>query len=376
MSGLDGGILQSAVEFDARLAGVRAGLTVPFPWYPYGSLYNAEHIHRLLGGSLQRLRDLAGKDPVLDVCCADGDLTFFLESLGAAVHAVDLATTNHNGMRGVHALKDALGSQATIREIDLDQYFDLPLQHYGLTVFLGALYHLKNPFYVLERLAKCSRYCLMSTRIMNRVPPALPKAGTLPIGYLLDSDECNRDDSNYWIFTESAVRRLLRRTHWRVLESFTAGAELADPWSLDGDQRMFCLIESTYGLFNAGAAELLEGWYAPEQSSWRWTDVRFSARLNAPPNGREAVLSLSFLVHEVLLRDGPVTLSASLDGVELEPQVFTASGSHRYIRPLPAALLGERAVTARFELSRGISPSASDPRSLGLVVGWLGFDTA
>ena len=48
--------------------------------------------------------DLTGGDPVLDLCCADGDLSFFLESLGCSVTAVDLPQTNYNRMAGVRAM--------------------------------------------------------------------------------------------------------------------------------------------------------------------------------------------------------------------------------------------------------------------------------
>jgi tRNA (mo5U34)-methyltransferase len=75
-------------------------------------------------------------------------------------------------MAGIRALKEALGSFVEIHAVDLDSQFELPEQQYGLVFFLGLLYHLKNPFYVLESLSKAARYCLLSTRVMRVLPPA------------------------------------------------------------------------------------------------------------------------------------------------------------------------------------------------------------
>ena len=91
---------------------------------------------------------------VLDFGCADGDLAFFLESLGLKVLTFDHVRTNHNGMMGVRALKQALNSNVEIHELDLDNNFEIPEGRFGLALVLGILYHLKNPFYVLETISK------------------------------------------------------------------------------------------------------------------------------------------------------------------------------------------------------------------------------
>src|ERR1039458_8640104 len=56
-------------------------------------------------------------------------------------------------MAGVEALKRALDSSVRIEPLDLDGPFYLPLRHSGLALCLGILYHLKNPYRVLETLA-------------------------------------------------------------------------------------------------------------------------------------------------------------------------------------------------------------------------------
>ena len=55
-------------------------------------------------------------------------------------------------------------------ELDLDRPFQLPGGPYDFTFFLGTLYHLRNPFHVLEELAKRTAFCFLSTRIARRFP--------------------------------------------------------------------------------------------------------------------------------------------------------------------------------------------------------------
>ncbi len=108
-----------------------------FPWYPYDSFGYFSHLDVLLKGRLEVLKAMAGSDPVLDVGCGDGALSFYLESFGCQVDAIDNPPTNHNGMLGVRKLKEALGSAVTIYEMDIDGRFDPPRERYGLTLFLA-----------------------------------------------------------------------------------------------------------------------------------------------------------------------------------------------------------------------------------------------
>src|SRR4051812_8380461 len=66
-------------------------------WYRYDSLANLSHLDQLLTGANRDLVQLSSGGPVLDFGCADGDLAFFLESLGMKVLSFDHVRTNHNG---------------------------------------------------------------------------------------------------------------------------------------------------------------------------------------------------------------------------------------------------------------------------------------
>ncbi len=253
-------IARQARTFNASLDRTKRDLApAEFGWYPYGTLTNFQHLDRLLSGPNRDLLALAGGAPVADIGAADGDSAFFLESLGFDAHVVDNAPTNYNSCRGVRLLKQALDSKVTIHEVDLDARFDLPGQNYGLALFLGILYHLKNPYNALESLARNARHAVLSTRItrFNRPRKHAGAKGSLnhervelqavPMAYLVAPDETNNDATNFWIFSEAGLRRLVDRTGWDVLDFMTVGnTRDSDPASNEGDERAFCLLRSRH----------------------------------------------------------------------------------------------------------------------------------
>jgi hypothetical protein len=348
-----------ARDFRRRLDAVKSTHSGGFEWYPYDSLSNLAHFDKLLSGQRRDIPALAAGKPILDAGCADGDLAFFFESLGCEVHAVDHPVSNHNGMAGVYTLKEALGSKIEIHAADLDAQFSLPRTHYSLAFLLGALYHLKNPFYVLEKLSQHCNYCLLSTRIARAYPDGTP-IGERPVAYLVDDLELNADDSNFWIFSPAGLRRLLKRAHWEVLDQISAGDSAgSDPVSRD--ERTFCLVRSTWALANV---DLLEGWHEAESEGWRWTMRRFAAK-SRPARA----LRLKFYVPPRIIEElGPVTLSVSANGRALRPERYERPGDQVYERRLPES---EAELHLEFALDRCLVLANDDERELGVVVAAL-----
>jgi hypothetical protein len=217
-----------------------------FAWYPYDSFVNLFPLERLRRMAGLDLKEMAGSRPLLDLGTADGALAFFFESLGYTVHACDHSGTNMNRMEGVRLVASALGSKVEIEDIDLDGGW-APAREYGLALFLGTLYHLKNPFAVLERLSKHARYCFLSTRVAGWSPDHTVELGRVPAAYLLAPDECNQDTTNFWVFSPPGLVRLAERCGWRVLASLSTGARDSDPTTEAGDERQFLLLESSRG---------------------------------------------------------------------------------------------------------------------------------
>jgi hypothetical protein len=348
-----------------RIAKCKATAVDPgFPWYPYDSLGNLEHLKLLLGPSDPLVIEAARKDGVLDIGCGDGDLSFFFESLGCRVDAVDHPNPNHNGMRGIRRLKQDLASRVDIHEVDLDTQFALPgSRHYGLAVFLGLLYHLKNPLYVLEQVAKRASYCVISTRVARMLPNGTPFPPGEPLAYLLAADELNQDNTNFWIFSNPGLRRILKRAQWEIVEWLNLGdTASSDPVSLNHDERAFCLLRSHHSLCHV---ELGEGWHRAEAAGWRWTARKFSASFQ----GRAGKLTLqAYLPPEVFSQLGPMTLRTRWNGEELEPAVLETPGEHTIVRRVAKQCENP---TAEFELDKALPPSQAEPRELGLVVASL-----
>ncbi len=358
-------LLPLAASFWERIDQAQRGLAVDFSWYRYDTLGSFCTLDRLLTGERRCLSRLIGEDPVLDVGCGDGHLALFLESLGCRVDAIDNPGTNANEMRGVRALQGALGSSIGIHEQDIDANFWPPGDRfYGVAFLFGVLYHLKNPFQVLENLARRARYAVLSTRIARFDPARTADIGSLPVAWLLEDSEVSGDSTNYWIFTAAGVRRLLDRAGWEILDSLETGntAE-SDPVTDAGDARFFCLARRRNRLTNG---DLLSGWHAPEGfTDWRWTERRFSVAFRAQP--RESRLTLRFLYPpEMHARGGTLTIAATANGLPLPSRIYAEAGDHSYRATVPAAAEGR--VVVEFTLDRWASPDSVDLRERGVAV--------
>src|SRR5260370_16285416 len=282
---------------------------------------------RLLTGDNRKLSRLIGNFPVLDMGAGDGDLSFFFESLGLTVDAIDHPAIHYKRMMGIDALKGALGSKVDIQTFDLDTQFALRRPVYGLVFLFGVLYHLRNPLYVLEALARQSEYCLMSTRIARMAPDQTTRLDPMPIAYLVAERETNNDPTNYWIFTEAGLRRLIERAGWEICDFMTIGdVSASDPVHKEHDERAFCLLRSRVTDFTRHV-ELGDGWYDLENGMWRWTQKSFTILASPPRDGGVEQMSLAFYVPEVTVQSlGKVTLGASVNGVALQKHVYTTPG--------------------------------------------------
>ena len=143
-------LLEYAVNFENRL--VAAKSTPPadiFQWYPYNTISSVALLAPLLEENFAEFQTgLQGK--MLDIGCGDGDLSFLFASLGCRIAAIDRPSCNFNWKTGVRELQKRLNLPVDIYEMDIDSRFELDGGPYGLALLLGILYHLKNPFQVLE----------------------------------------------------------------------------------------------------------------------------------------------------------------------------------------------------------------------------------
>lgn len=363
-------LARQAAAFRKELLRVKRRLgSKELQWYPYDTLQVFPVLDKLLTGAHRGLLGLAGADPILDIGCGDGDTAFFFESLGRSVDAIDYAPTNYNQMRGVAALARELQSSVRVYEMDLDSFFSVPRKRYGLTLCHGLLYHLKNPYYLLETLARVSRYCLLNTRVARLTPDQRTSLHEIPVAYLVDDLETNNDSTNFWIFSEAGLRRIFARTRWEVCDYLTTGCrEGSDPASPDRDERAYCLLRSP-ALDRQWTVTLLEGWHALEGGRFRWTERRFAVKLEASSAAPCSELSVQFhLPQELLAKLGAVSLSVAVNGSALPAQTYTAPGDQTFSRRIPAGLADGTLLHVEFTLDKALAPGAGDGRELGVAI--------
>ncbi|AKS42380.1 class I SAM-dependent methyltransferase [Wenzhouxiangella marina] len=242
-------VLRHATDWKSKLESVKAEPPVPGKtWYAYDILANLWHLEKLMEQLPEGSLEMFKGGHIADIGAADGDLSFFLEQFGTSADLIDWPATNWNGLDGARTLRERLNSsKVAIHEVDLDTQFDLPSERYDLVFFLGILYHLKNPFYILETLAKRCRFCFLSTRIARQTADRKLELEAAPLAYLLAPEECNGDPTNYWIFSAPGLIRLAERCGWNVLATYRVGdTEQSDPSSADHDERIFLAMESRY----------------------------------------------------------------------------------------------------------------------------------
>lgn len=231
-------ISAAAPKFRVRLGEARKR-TTDLRWYPYSSLDNVSVLEQFLPRELE-LAPNGGT--VLDVGAGDGDMGFLFQSLGCRVDFLDNAATNFNDCEGIKRTASLLDTPLSLIQRDMDWGFELD-QDYELAIFLGTLYHLRNPALVLIRLAQRCKRALISTRVTSHLPDGQNIERTA-LAYFLENREANDDSTNYWIFSPAGLERILKRCGWRILHSQRFGAVgRSNPVDNNADERMFAFCE-------------------------------------------------------------------------------------------------------------------------------------
>ena len=119
------------------------------------------------------------------------------------------------------------------------------------------------------------------------------------------------------------------------------------------------------------ADQLTSGFYDIDENAWRWTRKQFAVEIGTPlgANTRGATLEVALTVPPVIIeRNGSVTLSANIEGTQLQPETYSKAGDFVYRRDVPPDLLGPAAVKGTFEVDKTFTPGGPDQRVLGIVV--------
>ena len=160
--------------------------------------------------SLERLglpADLTGKT-VLDIGAWDGAWSFEAERRGAkrvlATDSYSWAGDGWGSKASFELAREALGSQVEDRTIDV---FDLSPDSVGtfdVVLFLGVLYHLKDPIGALEHVVSVAEDLAIVETEVDLMLLRRPAAAFYP------STELNEDPTNWWGLNPAAVAEALR----------------------------------------------------------------------------------------------------------------------------------------------------------------------
>jgi tRNA (mo5U34)-methyltransferase len=363
-------LIDYARRFELRLAEAKTHpLEEPFRWYAYDTFASLDVLAPLLKENFAAFRTGLESGRMLDIGCGDGDLAYLFASLGYEVTAIDLPKTNYNWMTGVRTLRDRLALPIEIQEMDIDSQFEIQEDRYGLALLLGILYHLKNPFQVLEMLARRVRYCLLSTRVAARTA-----TGTFireePLAYLLDRREVNNDPTNYWVFSHQGLLRLVRLAGWRVLGWRTVGCTKDSTPTSSADERMFLFLRSQ--LRSAPARiRLLDGWTAPGPHGWAWVEKRFSFEVDVREERRPESFLLGFEIPEGIAAASPVEVQCTVNGFAAGSEIFRSAGEKLFEKRLPRLADHRKPMTFEFAVQHSYDPRP-DLRDLGVIVPFTG----
>lgn len=159
-----------------------------------------------------RLPPLAGRS-VLDVGAWDGYFSFAAEADGASrVMATDsVMWRDVPGCSKVpfETARAALGSRVEDRFVDVLDLDPEPLGTWDVVLFLGVLYHMRDPMLALERVASVTGDLLVLETLSDAAFSRRPLAAFYP------GSTMNGDESNWWGPNAAAVVGMLEGVGFR-----------------------------------------------------------------------------------------------------------------------------------------------------------------
>lgn len=150
---------------------------------------------------------------VLDIGCRDGFFAFELERRGADVTGVDYAPPHATGFAIASRL---LGSRV---RYEVANVYDLTPERFGLfdlVLFLGVLYHLRNPMLALDRVRSVARpgaTIFVETQVATAPPVA---ALDEPVWQFFPRATLHGDATNKWAPNASGLVRALEECQIQV----------------------------------------------------------------------------------------------------------------------------------------------------------------
>ncbi len=154
--------------------------------------------------------DLRGKT-VLDIGAWDGFYSFECEKKGARVTAID-NNQHMRGHNGFDVAKLILDSKVEHYEMDFFDVTEKLKKEFDVVLFLGVLYHLKDPLRALEALSIITREVLIIESHYVEYGDEIPLMRFYP------GTELNNDPTNWWGPNIPALISMLKVAGFRCVD--------------------------------------------------------------------------------------------------------------------------------------------------------------
>lgn len=186
---------------------------------------------------------------VLDIGARDGFFSFECERRGAEVVAIDSMPPEATGFP---IAKELVGSQVEMLQRNV---YDLSPEEFGtfdLVLFLGVLYHLRDPMLALDRIWSVARdKLIVETQMIDeallvgpnrfkRLAELDPELEQIPLMQFYPGDALNEDPTNVWAPNRACLAAMLEEVGFAVQDQRPLGrqrglafAERKEDWMLD-----------------------------------------------------------------------------------------------------------------------------------------------
>jgi hypothetical protein len=104
---------------------------------------------------------------------------------------------------------------------------------------------------------------------------------------------------------------------------------------------------------------------------------KFAVTLRVPETAKRngALLLMDFAIPPKLIEKNRfVNITATVNGLKLDPVAFTASGRFQFKRTVPASALQADSALAHFLLDKVLAPNPDDERELGVIVSSISLE--
>jgi tRNA (mo5U34)-methyltransferase len=115
------------------------------------------------------------------------------------------------GKRGFDTAREILGSRVESHVGDLMEIDPAELGTFDVALYLGVLYHVKNPLEALRRLARITR----EVAVIETQAVVLDGFESFALCEFYETDECNGDPTNWWAPNEKALVGMCRAAGFR-----------------------------------------------------------------------------------------------------------------------------------------------------------------